>query len=574
VCSSDLSLAEQLAEETTAALNALHRDPLHATAQARAVIADLQRMLREHRALLKHEFVQALRHQAHQVLNAAERRPLPAEDAPRRASGLRQWRLVDETQIEQDVEIGRVTETIRNGADHELRELMTYTAALVGDEEVVHDNNPFQPDMMARTLWQAAHALPVPHTSQLGLMRHAGAPLARLLRKFYAGACARLEAQGLEPALYRTIIVRSPANGAAAEAPAGPHVPAPEWTTPMPGSSPRPHAPSASMPLTAMPTGPAVMPAAVSGVVSDAISDAIRGAISAAMPRRTAFDDAPAPDEAPAGAPDDDGVQSLEDLNEMIAGLFEVITGDRRLDDDLQSLVARLQKPAVDHAWRDPAVLHDDGHPLWLLMDRMALQGPLHPPSHDPERAQMLRALHGLVDALTDAADADALRWARDRLLSYERTRFEQRRHANEAEMLSLQVLEDQAVAEGASSFASGALDVVHLDTVPGHLVEDAPATANGKPPSAEWLRQLRGGDWVRLFMRGRWAHAQLLWYGAHREYWLFADGASATTWAMRRRALEHLVQMHLLSPVKPRSLVRDAANRVLHQLGGPPTGA
>ncbi len=544
-------LAEQLAEET---LHALRREPVTASSRVRAVAADLQRALQEHRPLLVREFVQALGAQVRQLLGT-EPRPLPPEEStpPRRISGLRAWRLVDETQVEQDVEVARVIEAIRNEADHELRELMTFTSALVGDQEVAHDHNPFPPDVMARALWQAVQALPMPRNYQLGLMRHACVPLAQLLRKFYAGACARLEGRGLEPAIYRTIIVRGNAGATAAEAPAEPRPAHPAWTTPMPGPSGRPRPPARPLPLPLRPMPP------VPGATRQPARPAVRPAGAPVAPAAAV---APLDDDE-----DIDGAQGLGELMELISSLFEAMTGDRRLDEDIQSLLARLQTPAVHLAWRDPTVLNDYAHPLWLLMDRMALQGALHPPPGDPERTRLLRMLHGLLDSLADSQDPDALRWARDRVLSYERTRFEQRRRANEPELHSLQLLENQAVAGGpAAANLAAALDVPHLDTVPAELLDELPAD-----PAADaddgWLERLRSGDWVNLFMQGSWVQAQLLWYGAHREYWLLADGASSNTWAVRRRALERLLQMRLLTPVTPRSLIRDAANRVLRQL-------
>jgi hypothetical protein len=62
--------------------------------------------------------------------------------------------------------------------------------------------------------------------------------------------------------------------------------------------------------------------------------------------------------------------------------------------------------------------------------------------------------------------------------------------------------------------------------------------------------------------------NAQLLWYGRHREYWLFGDGASANTWAVRRGALERMLDVQLLTALTPRSLIREAAGRVLRKLG------
>jgi hypothetical protein len=396
-------------------------------------------------------------------------------------------------------------------------------------------------------------------------------PLARLLRKFYAGACARLEAQGLEPAVYRTIILRGAGGSPGAETPPEPRAPHPEWTTPMPGPWPGTVAvvlPSMPAPLHSMPMPLASRPMPLTSMPAPLIPMPVVSPLPVAS-GAAALGSAAEGGQARGGG-DDDGDQSLAELTEIIGELFDVVIGDRRLDDDMQHLVARFREPAVHYAWSDATVLGDYAHPLWQLMDRMALQGQTHPPAGNPEREDVLRVMHGLLDALTESPDPNVLHWAGDRLRSYERARFEERYRANKAEMRNLQVLEDQAVSADTTSFVPGALDLVHLDTVPGHLVEDAAAAADGDS-SADTLQHLRSGDWVRLFMQGRWTHAQLLWYGTHREYWLFADGTTPHVWAIRRRALQRLAEMHLLSPAQPRSLIRDAANRVLNRIGAPP---
>jgi hypothetical protein len=260
------------------------------------------------------------------------------------------------------------------------------------------------------------------------------------------------------------------------------------------------------------------------------------------------------------------------ELIELMSRLFDAVLGDRRLALDMQNLVSRLQAPALRLALRDPATLDNYTHPVWLLMDRVALQGDLHPPAGDPERTRMLRFMHGLMDTLAQeqARDSDAFRWARERVMTYERARFDQRRGAAEAELHSLQSLEDQVVAGGTLPTSPGALDVGQLDTVPSELLDDLSAHAAFDDPAADpaqWLQNRRSGEWVRMFMQGAWVHAQLLWYGRHREYWLFGDGASANTWAIRRRALERMLQMQLLTSVTPRSLIRDAASRVLRNM-------
>jgi hypothetical protein len=67
----------------------------------------------------------------------------------------------------------------------------------------------------------------------------------------------------------------------------------------------------------------------------------------------------------------------------------------------------------------------------------------------------------------------------------------------------------------------------------------------------------------VRLLMQGRWVQAQLLWPGDKKEVYLFGDGASDATWAVRRGALLLMHAGGLAKPLKMRSLVGSAAARV-----------
>jgi hypothetical protein len=69
------------------------------------------------------------------------------------------------------------------------------------------------------------------------------------------------------------------------------------------------------------------------------------------------------------------------------------------------------------------------------------------------------------------------------------------------------------------------------------------------------------------MFLQGRWLHAQLLWPGERREVWLFGDGASDATWAVRRNALALMREQGLLKGLRQRSIVGSAAARVQQQV-------
>ncbi len=113
--------------------------------------------------------------------------------------------LLDESTHNADIEIARVATQIDGVAEWELRELQTFTSALCGLPYVSVSSNPLHPEAFAHALWQAGCALGSAQDAAL-LLRHASMPLAEALKKAIASACTRLEAQGIQPSLYRTAV--------------------------------------------------------------------------------------------------------------------------------------------------------------------------------------------------------------------------------------------------------------------------------------------------------------------------------------------------------------------------------
>ena len=117
--------------------------------------------------------------------------------------------LIDEADVAADIEIARCTQAVKMEAEVVLRELQTYTSALVNDANVSRDTNPFRPERMVRALWEGVQQLPMARPLMAAFLQDAAQPLANILQRAYAAACRRLEEQGVEPASYRTIV----ANG-------------------------------------------------------------------------------------------------------------------------------------------------------------------------------------------------------------------------------------------------------------------------------------------------------------------------------------------------------------------------
>ena len=117
-------LADQVIEETQVAIR---KASAGLNPRELGLVADVQRALMSHRSMVAKEFVRALSEHVRRELGDLD----STGNAP--PSSLGGLSLVDETQVEVDVEVSRAIEAIRSVAEHELRELMSYTSALVGD---------------------------------------------------------------------------------------------------------------------------------------------------------------------------------------------------------------------------------------------------------------------------------------------------------------------------------------------------------------------------------------------------------------------------------------------------------
>jgi hypothetical protein len=192
------------------------------------------------------------------------------------------------------------------------------------------------------------------------------------------------------------------------------------------------------------------------------------------------------------------------------------------------------------------------------------------PDPNDPERRQLLKTAIGTVEQLVAEPEQNngLYRWALDRFESYLHKRLTRRLAAAASQIGALQKLEDKILSgrDTPTSF-HGTLDVEALDTVPADLMEHATPVPRGETATDSWLDSLRPGDWVRMFLQGRWVQARLMWPGERGEVFLFGDGGSDATWAVRRGALLAMHAARLAKTLKQRSIVGSAAARVQEQV-------
>jgi Protein of unknown function (DUF1631) len=513
---------------------ALQRGPAILSGAERQVAAEIIMRLGAHRATVAAGYLKSLRQQAVDELGGrVEQAPLAMT-----AKSLDGLALVEEEDVAVDVATSHTIETIKSVAEAELRELLTYTSALANDMDVTRDHNPLRAEAQARALWFAAQGLPLGRAHQLAFMRLAAMPFAQALRKNFAAACSRLDEQGVEPAAYRTLIL-----------PRGPRR----------AGSGGPQPPSGAYAHRSLEER--------ADAVSPFTSSVLRpypGPPPAPTPAPTHL--AP-PMYAPASAPVAQHASVMSDADAHVAGLvdqlYETILTDRRLPAEMQAPLLRMQACTTKAAQLNEGMLDQFGHPLWRFIDLLAHEAVIHPGAKGIARAQLITFANKLIDQLVqETRHTEPLYvWAIERLDRYVAKRLAQTLSEQESRIASMQALEDRIAADNPVSTMSGIVDVEQLDTVPADLME---SQLQSEPPdramtSARWLLERRSGDWLRVFRKGQWRHAHLLWPGDRGEFFLFADGDTDECWVIRRGALLSLRDSKLASMAWPRSLVTDA---------------
>jgi hypothetical protein len=447
--------------------------------------------------------------------------------------------LVDDDEVSTDIEIARVVEHANATLEYELRNLRTYTSALVGDINTSRDTNPLRPEVWVRALMAAVRELPISRAMQTALLRSAADPLIRAIRDTYLGGCARLEAQGVEPAAHRTLVnegvtieltdatrARRELERKSGET---------DFQHSRAGSG---DAPSSRYQVTT----------SVSGLLDQLEQGLARVSRS--------FSDAQ-------GAPRDGLIGGTSDAREQqsierLSQLFDGILSDRRLPRDSLPLLSRFYPSALRQALGQAHLLDDWTHPLWRFMDQLAFlmqTRAVVDPHGNVAFAQ------NLVEQMVAQPTLELRQFQSyvDRLAVHERQRFARAVAAASREIAELTAYMRQAGGESDPSVPQ-ALDAGSLDSQTTPLLR---RTTDARPEAATPPEQWRPGTWLTLFLRGQWRRALVLWRAPAPGPWLLLDATESRQWALRRHSLERLSAEGLARELKARSLMRDAIGRI-----------
>lgn len=364
-------------------------------------------------------FVESLRLLVHDALSEQQ-----GGWAPGVVGGLGTLELMDETRVDVDIEISRAMQLIDTTAEWELRELQTFTSTLLGQNHVSADSNPLRPLLYATALWEAACLVVATPVHRATLLRVSAGVTAGLLKNAWAAACTRLEAQGVVPSIYRTVLL-APGD-------------VPERRADFAGV-PQPGAMAAL--LASMPTGWAGERPGASGapVSSGRTAPATAGSLGAEFEQALARLDEllrHLPEQPEAAS--QEGAAALakrlsmhraalvasasattdRQIIELMSRVFDALVSDLQLRAEYRSVLVRLQVSVLRVALRDPQVLGTNEHAVWAFIDRVGQAGALLPQAADPRGQALLNCCQGLAEELARAAEPDTAlyRSARERL--------------------------------------------------------------------------------------------------------------------------------------------------------------
>ncbi|HEY9065152.1 MAG TPA: DUF1631 family protein [Burkholderiaceae bacterium] len=390
----ELSHAPTLIERCLAGTLTVLRDT-RGSASERAHHLVLIETLQRQSATYQSSFIDALRRRVQQELAQQEQQQLQQQQTasgtgPDAALGLGGLELMDESRVEADIEVSRAMQIIDSTAEWELRELQTFTSTLVGQTYVSAESNPFRPLVYASALWDAACAITPTPAQRATLLRVSAGVAAGLLKSAWAAASTRLEAKGIEPGVYRTVLLAPgsvPGRG----------------TSPIPAAAAQPP----SQALSAIATLLASLPAAPPAPQRVASGGATAGSRVLDLDLDLDLGDP----SAGAGAGE-------RPVIELLTRLFDTLLADPQLPTSFHAPLARLQVPALRLALRDRELLEATSHPLWMLVDRIGQSAIARPHAADTRAQALVDQCNALADELARAGTPDAIacRRALDRL--------------------------------------------------------------------------------------------------------------------------------------------------------------
>lgn len=107
--------------------------------------------------------------------------------------------LVDDHEVEERMFADRIGQAITHGCEWELRDLSTFTGALLGIGRAEHDRNPLRPEVLGAAVFHAICGITNDPDSRKLLAREMGAALSKVIPQCYRDIIADMRARGVQP---------------------------------------------------------------------------------------------------------------------------------------------------------------------------------------------------------------------------------------------------------------------------------------------------------------------------------------------------------------------------------------
>jgi hypothetical protein len=189
---------------------------------------------------------------------------------------------------------------------------------------------------------------------------------------------------------------------------------------------------------------------------------------------------------------------------------------DERVPQDVGLLISRLHGPAMRLACAtQPA---GQGRTSTVeLRQPPGFAAEMSPDASDPERQQLLKVAQGTIDQLASEPEQNTglYRWALERLDQFLDKRLTRRLASLASQVGALQKLEDKLCFGQPSRPPCTARWTCSNSTPcqPTCWTTTPRRRTHRRRPRTGW-RGCSPGDWVRMFLQGRWVQAQALWPG------------------------------------------------------------
>lgn len=306
--------------------------------------------------------------------------------------------MLAEDQIDEDIEVARIVQSVESEAEWELRQFAALCSGLQGRDGIAADANPLHPGLVARALRRSLDPFNLHRGARLLLLKQVGPLLGKRLQQVYAQQCAALEQQGVQPAHYRVRQASCPIKGAPSTA--------------------NNEAPADAMSKNLAGAGP----------TAETLSQTFSQSQAGTLARLVKWALRSAPPAAAEKAPDGDTLLPLRLLTELIpAGsaprqpslsseaavlvmeqLLATLARQTSISEGMRALMRRLDGPARELAAHDAGLWRSLEHPWWQLLDRMISAGSVQDAVASRPSGAVSASLEGVVSQLEAASAPDA----------------------------------------------------------------------------------------------------------------------------------------------------------------------